>query len=153
MLPRDFFLSDARGGLRGPAVKHIGNKIHIRNQPGLRAVDGRKIQRRLESGHVAIRPWPGADDPPQTFLGHLERRLAREDPRDRRQSRRIESLAGLLVELPFRHAAPRGAPGCPAHSAYAIHSPRRSRMCWKRVSRPTRARSITSASACKASAA
>src|SRR5450755_2824863 len=39
-------------GLTRPAVQHVGNKIHIADQPALGAVDGGKIHRRLEPRHV-----------------------------------------------------------------------------------------------------
>ncbi len=42
-LPRTLFcrrlLGDMLGRLDRPPIQHVGNKIHVRNQPGLRPVD------------------------------------------------------------------------------------------------------------------
>ena len=105
------------------------------------------------AGISAVAHAAGSGNPAQTFLGDLQGRLAREDPAQRRQSRRVEARRWPSRSACLPPSAPRGAPGCRRTRHKRSVRPGAAEYVDSRVRRPTRAFSITSASACRASAA
>ena len=67
-----------------PAIKHVGDVVHVREQTDLRAVNGRQSQVRLKRRQFSVVRPSRSNHPTQTLFGHLEGGLASEDAAQRR---------------------------------------------------------------------